>query len=196
MKNAPRGDDNSEDIREILGRLERVEIGLLKAEKDSSESIRFEDQGFRSFDEVNAWLKNYIPDGHFGFLVDFHTAMEHISRQSNGKETLKTMTNLYKLKFMTTNAEAISITSFESQIPRFFTEAGSHKVHLEGTSFFSEIKSYQDWSSSLDGFKTEWKRQLQDFRMAHSQTITDAYYLNSTVKTLARVSLLTTVSWC
>ena len=122
--------------------------------------------------------------------------MEHISRQINGKETLKTMTELYKLKFMTTNAEAIAITSFESQIPKFFTEAGAHKVHKDGASFFSEIKSYEEWSSSLDGFKSEWKRQLQDFRMAHSQTITDAYYLSTTVKTLARVSLSTTVSWC
>ena len=114
-----------------MERLERVEVGLAKAEKDSRESVKFEDLGFGSFNKANAWLENNSPEGHFGFIVDFHTAMEHIARQINGKEGLKTMTDLYKLKFMTTNAEAIAITSFEFQIPRFFTEAGSHKVHLD-----------------------------------------------------------------
>ena len=132
----------------------------------------------------------------FGFVVDFHITMEHISRQINGKEGLKTMTDLYKLKFMKMNAEAIGITSYESQIPRFFTEAGSHKVHSDKVSFFSKIKTYNDWSILLDGFKAEWKKQLQDFRVTHSQTIADAYYLNNSMKTIARVSLSTTVSWC
>ena len=191
-----RSSHHTDDIRLIVERLERVEVGLTRAEKDSGDNVKFEDLGFGSFDDANAWLEMHCPDGHFGFIVDFHIAMEHISRQINGKEGLKTMTDLYKLKFMTTNAEAIAITSFESQIPRFFTEAGAHRVHSDGASFFSEIKSYNDWSSSLDGFKTEWKKQLQDFRTAHSQTITDAYYLSNAMKTLARVSLSTTVSWC
>ena len=68
--------------------------------------------------------------------------MEHVSRQINGTDGLKTMNDLYKLKFMTTNAEAVAVTSFSNAVPRFFSEASAYKVLSDGASYFSEIKSY------------------------------------------------------
>ena len=90
-------------------------------------------------------------------LVDFHIVMENVQRQINTNDGLKTMNDLYKIKFMTTNAEAVAITSFLNAIPRFFSEAGAHKVLTDSASYFSEIKTYDQWKDPLNGFKTRWK---------------------------------------
>ena len=85
--------------------------------------------------------------------MDFHVVMENIQRQINGVDGPKTMNDLYKFQFMTTNAEAVAITSFSNAIPRFFSEAGLHKVLAEGASYFSEIKTFDEWKDPINGFK-------------------------------------------
>ena len=182
-------------IRSLTDRIESLESTVLQLQDNVEGAIKFHDLGFKSYEEGRAWLETYCPDAHFGFLMDFATAMEHIQRQINGKEQLKTMHDYFKLKFMTTNAEAVAISSFEYTTPRFFCETGGHKVHTPTMSFFSEIKGYDQWSDPLDGFKQRWKLELVQFKKAHMTTIGDATHLNTAVKTMCKVSLTTTVGW-
>ena len=146
------------EMRALTKRLENMESGLSQLQDNIEGAIKFNDLGFKSYDEGRAWLESYCPDAHFGFLINFLTAMEHIQRQINGKEQLKTMHEYFKLKFMTTHAEAVAISSFEYLIPRFFCKTGGHKVHTPNMSFFLEIKGYDQWSDPLDGFKQRWKQ--------------------------------------
>ena len=106
------------------------------------------------------------------------------------------MNELYKLKFMTTNAEAVAITSFSNAVPRFFAEAGAHKVLTDAASYFSEIKTYEQWSDPLNGFKARWKRELEQFRISHSNFIQDSFLLTETMKNLATQSLSVSIAWC
>ena len=86
-------------------------------------------------------------------MVDFHVVMENIQHHINGVEGLKTMDDLYKLKFMTNNAKVVAINSFRNAIPRFFLQAGSHKVLSNGASYFLEIKSHEQWRDPVNRFK-------------------------------------------
>ena len=129
------------DFCALTERIENMESGISQLQDNVEGAIKFNDLGFKSYNRGRAWLESYCPDAHFGFLIDFSTAMEHIQRQINGKEQLKTMHEYYKLKFMTTHAEAVAISSFEFAVPRFFCKTGGHKVHTPNMSYFSEIKS-------------------------------------------------------
>ena len=184
-----------QEIRALTERLENIESSVSTLQDNVEGAIKFHDLGFKSFDEGRAWLESFCPDAHFGFLIDFSTAMEHIQRQINGKEQLKTMHEYYKLKFMTTHAESVAISSFEYTVPRFFCETGSHRVHTPNMSYFSEIKGHDQWSDPLDGFKQRWKQELVEFKRAHLKTIGDASFLSLSVRSMCKVSLTTTVGW-
>ena len=191
----PYTSDLKDLIQVLTERIENLESTTSQLQDNVEGSIKFHDLGFKSYDDGRSWLESFCPDAHFGFLIDFATAMEHIQRQINGKEQLKTMHDYFKLKFMTTHAEAVAISSFEFAIPRFFCETGGHRVHTPNMSYFSEIKGYDQWSDPLDGFKQRWKTELVEFKRAHLKTIGDATYLNSAFRTMCKVSLTMTVGW-
>ena len=184
------------ELREMTKKMDGLTTSFAELRAEQTESIKFADLGFRSYQEGRAWLERYNPDDQIGFLVDFHTVMENVQRQINGVDGLKTMNDLYKLKFMTTNAEAVAITSFSNAVPRFFSEAGSHKVLTDGASYFSEIKTYDQWKDPINGFKVRWKRELEDFRVSHTNFINDSYFLTEMMKALGLQSLSVTIAWC
>ena len=188
--------DHQREIDKLNEQIQGLTLSITELRADQAESIKFADLGFRSYQEAASWSERFNPDDSFGFLVDFHIVMENVQRQINGVDGLKTMNDLYKLKFMTTNAEAVAITSFSNAIPRFFSEAGAHKVLTDAASYFSEIKSYEQWKDPINGFKTRWKRELEDFRKSHSNFIIDAFQLTDKMKALAAQSLNVTISWC
>ena len=108
----------------ILGSLELDTETLLTAQ---GEGINFNNMGFRSKKDSDAWIETYTPGGNFDFLVDFHTMMEHINHNITGVDALKQLQNVYKLK-LSTLSEALSVTSFEANVPRFLSKAGAHSV--------------------------------------------------------------------
>lgn len=99
-----------------------MESNVSQLQDNTKGAIKFNDLGFKLFNEGRAWLEIYCPDANFGFLFDVAITMEHIQRQINGKEQLKTIHGYFKLKFMTTNAEAVAISSFKYAVPRLFLD--------------------------------------------------------------------------
>ena len=102
-------------MEERILRLEKYTItNLLSDEK----VITFYNLGLLSKGDSDTWVVLHSPNRNFGYLVDFHTLLEHITYEITGMDALKQLQNIYKLK-LSTILEALAVTSFEVTIPRF-----------------------------------------------------------------------------
>ena len=95
-----------------------VEQEVARQRASDGDGISFFNLGFRSKKESGAWLELNAPKKQFGFLVDFHTVMEHIHQQITGMDSLSSLGSLYQLK-LKTMSEGVAMTSFELSEPRF-----------------------------------------------------------------------------
>ena len=183
-----------------------VEIEMLKdkvndLEKDTAKlslqgegTIQFHNLGFHGKSDSDAWLELHSPGGGFGFVVDFHTLMEHIHHAITGVDALKQLQTVYKLK-LTTISEALAVTSFEVPIPRFLSKSGAHNVIDNEASYFSLIPSFKHWNDPNSGYKYRLKKELEKFRRAHLATIKERIPLRSPLYNLATSSLTESISW-
>ena len=79
----------SSEINQLEARIESLSLEVVKLKNSHKESIAFHGLGFPSFEESKAWLQIKVPTGQFGYVVDFHTTMEHIFTQITGMDSLK-----------------------------------------------------------------------------------------------------------
>mmetsp|Transcript_2269 Transcript_2269/g.3186 ORF Transcript_2269/g.3186 Transcript_2269/m.3186 type:complete len:82 (+) Transcript_2269:1940-2185(+) len=68
----------------------------LKATQDE-QAIKFSSLGFCSSSEAAAWLSLHSVSRDFGYLVDFHTLIEHVHANIANEDSLKSMERIYKL---------------------------------------------------------------------------------------------------
>ena len=183
-----------EDILGIMSRLSRLEQELAKSKAADGEGVGFHNLGFQSRNEANAWLELHAPKNQFGFIVDFHTVMEHIHQQITGMDSLAALGKLYKLR-LKTMSESVAMTSFEVQSPRFLTSSGAHSVVDSEASYFSHIVSYAKWNDPLEGYKKRWKSELNNFRASHSEMIQAHLAPSSQLYQLALASVTESTSW-
>ena len=183
---------SSVDLSSLEKRLEDLE---LRNNGDMKEKmIKFHGLDFTSKDQADAWLELHSPQGDFGFLVDFHTLMEHVHHSITGVDSLKQLQNVYKLK-LSTISESLAITSFEVSSPRFFHNAGVHVVIDNEASCFSNINSFKKWNDASSGYKFRLKKELEKFRRSHMSTIREKISVRSPLYTLATSSLTESISW-
>ena len=185
---------SANDILAITNRLSKVEQELSRAKAAEGEAIVFHNLGFQSRNESNAWLELNAPKHQFGFVVDFHTIMEHIHQQITGMDSLASLGKLYKLR-LKTMSESVAMTSFEVQSPRFLTASGAHAVVDSEASYFSHIASFHKWNDPLEGFKKRWKSELNNFKSSHSEMIQAHLLPSSPLYHLALASVIESTSW-
>ena len=111
---------SAEDILLVTNRITKLEQEMSRSRASEGEGVAFHNLGFQSRSEANAWLELNAPKNQFGFIVDFHTIMEHIHQQITGNDSLASLGKLFKLK-LRTMSESVAMTSFEVQSPRFLT---------------------------------------------------------------------------
>ena len=181
-------------INSILTRMTKVEQEVVRVGASEGENILFYNLGFRSKTESDAWLEINAPQQEFGYLVDFHTVMEHIQQQITGMDSLASLGKLYKLQLRTIS-EAVAITSFENHNPRFLTSTGAHAVVDAESSYFSCIPSYVKWNDPLEGFKKRWKSELNIFRTSHLEFLQSHLSPTSPLYQIAISSLTESVTW-
>jgi len=64
----------------MMDRMLELEAKVLKmSAATNAEAIKFAGLGFTTSLEAAAWLEINAPGSEYGFLVDFHAVMEHIS---------------------------------------------------------------------------------------------------------------------
>lgn len=177
-------------------RIAEAESALAKLSVTSNASaIKFHNMGFPSRNEADAWVETNDPHGHFGLIVDFHIALEHMEQSISGVDSLSRMQTLYKLKIRN-NTEALCVNSFERQIPKFLSTTSTHQVWDNKTSLLSKIKSYAEWSNPSSGFKSMWSKQIEQFSRNHKATVKDSLPVHHPLLPLALTSISDTVSFC
>ena len=154
----------------VYERLKILEQESARSRASEGAAIGFHNLGFRSKTESKAWLQLNAPIDQFGFIVDFHTVMEHIHQQITGVDSLSSLGKLYKLRHKTLS-EVISMTSFEVISPRFLSSTGCHSVINTEASYFTHISSFELWNNPLEGYKKRWKEELINFRSSHTETL-------------------------
>ena len=107
--------NNDEDLQEINKRLTHLE-DITNNPLSEEKVVKFYNLGFLSKGKANAWLDLHAPNGDFGFVIDFHTLMEHIHHAITGVDSLKQLQNVYKFK-LNTISELFAFTLFEVSTP-------------------------------------------------------------------------------
>ena len=125
-------------------------------------AIRFFNLRFPSKGEADAYLDLHAPVGNFGFVIDFHTLLEHIQYAITGVNLLKQLQNAYKLK-LNTISESLAVTSFEVSTTRFLSSSGTHLVIDNKASYFFHIPTFKKWNDPNSGYKYRLKKELERF---------------------------------
>ena len=115
------GSTSSPEICRLEGLISGVSNRVNKFDNlNDSDSIKFGGMGLRSKREVIVWLAINSPRERGGLIVDFHTLMEHIYHSTTGSDAITKLNGLYKLKIGTIS-QGLAITSFDCNIPKFFS---------------------------------------------------------------------------
>ena len=182
------------EIEEMNDKIKDLERDTAKLSLKGEGTVQFHSLGFHGKGDSDAWLELHSPGGGFGFVVDFHTLMEHIHHAITGVDALKQLQTVYKLK-LTTISEALAVTSFEVPIPRFLSKSGAHNVIDNEASYFSLIPTFKHWNDPNSGYKYRLKKELEKFRRAHLSTIRERIPMKSPLYNLATSSLTESISW-
>jgi len=169
-----------------------LELAALRSSKDST-VIKFGQLGFRSQHDCTAWLHQHHPDDEFGLLVDFHLVMEHVFVQISGQKLLANLEKIYKMDLRSNN-QALAISSFETRLPRFFTQ--DSKMHVKkDESYFQGIKSWDEWDMPNDGFRDRLNIELHLFKVGHQETLDNELTHLSPFHNLCILALTESVAW-
>ena len=182
------------EVKDLNDRMLELENNTARMTIKDGEAIKFHNLGFRDKAESDAWLEIHAPEGHFGLIVDFHTLMEHIHHSITGVDAMKQLQSVYKLK-LSTISEALAVTSFEVNMPRFLSKSGAHLGIDNDTSYFTHIPTYKFWHDPNSGYKQRLKKELERFRRAHMSTIRDRIPVKSPLFAMAMSSLTEAIAW-
>ena len=123
---ASKSTPSSFDLSDLEKRMDNLELNAAAGTNNASSIIRFHNLNFTLKDQADAWLETHAPHGNFGFIIDFHTLLEHIHHAINGVDSLRQLQNVYKLK-LSTISESLAVTSFEVATPRFLNTSGGQE---------------------------------------------------------------------
>jgi hypothetical protein len=101
---------------------------------------------------------------------------------------------LFKLKIKTL-ADGLAMKSFESKVPRYFSQSSVHKVVKHDASHFETIGTFDEWDTPISGFRTRLKEELQTFRAAHQDNRDETLNRESIGYAVATMALTESVSW-
>ena len=180
----------------LLKRLDALEreMSIVRSSNDSS-VIKYSNLGFRSQKECDAWIEINQPSDDYGLIIDFNGLMEHVWTQIVGQKILTNLEKVYKMK-LSSNNQAVTLTSFETRIPKFFCgESRAMGVVKEGDSYFKMIKTWEDWNTPHDGFRDQLKRELSVFDLGHNETISAECEPLTVFHSLASKTLSDSITW-
>jgi hypothetical protein len=110
-------------------------------------------------------------------------------------DTLARLQQCYKIK-VTTIADGVAITSFDSKIPKFFSRSHGHKVVKADGSFLDSIASYQEWDDPGTGYRLRLQEELSNFEDIHG-TYLEEYFAYETGQgySISRLALTESMGW-
>jgi len=119
--------------------------------------------------------------------------MEHVFVQINGQKLLANLEKIYKMDLRSNN-QALALSSFETRLPRFFTQ--DSKLHVKkDESYFLGIKSWDEWDMPNDGFRDRMNIELHLFKVGHQETLDSELTHLSPFHNLCVLALTESVAW-
>ena len=187
---------NSVRDKLIFDKIEQLEreVASLRASNDS-ESIKFSSLGFRNKQDCDAWVETHHPGSDFGLIMDFHLVMTHVHDAISGVQLMKGLATVHKMK-LSHNHQAVAIVSYENRIPKYFVSSSSgYSIVRKDESYFSAIKTWDDWDLPNDGFRDRLDKFLADFEEGFGRDLDAAIEPNSLFHTVATKALSNSVHW-
>jgi hypothetical protein len=171
-----------------------VKVGKLFARGDDV-SIKFAGLGFIKPPDAHSWLEKELPRHPAGLIVDAHMVFERVFYNMDNTDTLARLQQCYKIK-VTTIADGVAITSFDSKIPKFFSRSHGHRVVKTDGSFLDAITSYQDWDDPGTGYRLRLQEELANFEDIHG-THLEEYFAYETGQgySISRLALTESMGW-
>jgi hypothetical protein len=180
-------------IEERLTTLD-VKVGKLFARGDDV-SIKFSGLGFIKPPDANSWLEKELPHHPSGLIVDAHMVFERVFYNMDNTDTLARLQQCYKIK-VTTIADGVAITSFDSKIPKFFSRSHGHKVVKTDGSFLDAIASYQEWDDPGTGYRLRLQEELANFEDIHGTYLEEYFaYEAGQGYAISRLALTESMGW-
>jgi len=138
---------------------------MVQSSNDAS-SVKYSGLGFRSQPESDAWVETNQPSDDYELIMDFNCVIEHVyTTQIVGQKILSNLEKVYKMK-LNTNNQAVTLTSFETRIPKFFCgESKSMAVMKEGESYFKMIGTLHMMDSATIRMETANKNKVTYIKM-------------------------------
>jgi hypothetical protein len=195
----PTDSDKPEWVSDVIKSFETrlddcsVRISRITAKTDE-EAVKFAGLGFRSPREANAWLAMHLPEYNCGLIVDVNIVMEHVHAIIGCQPIIGNLEKFYKLKIETLS-DGLAMTSFETQIPRYFCKPMAYSVVKNDGSYFDEIVSNEEWQTPGDGFRDKLKEELSLFKSSHQGNIDLALERDSPAYSIASMALTESVAW-
>jgi hypothetical protein len=192
--------DGAETATKVTARIEKrietmdLKLGKLFAKGDDL-AIKFAGLGFTKPPDANSWLEKELPHHPAGLIVDAHMVFERIFYNMDNTDTLARLQQCYKIK-VTTIADGVAITSFDSKIPKFFSRSHGHKVVKADGSFLDSIASYQEWDDPGTGYRLRLLEELSNFEDIHG-TYLEEYFSYETGQgySISRLALTESMGW-
>ena len=180
-------------IFDKIEQLER-EVITLRSVNDQ-ETVKFSNLGFRNKQDCDAWVEAHHPGADFGLVMDFHLVMAHVHDAISGVNLMESLARVYRMK-LSHNHQAVAIVSYENRIPKYFVSSSTgYSIVRKDESYFSAIKSWDDWDLPNDGFRDRLDKFLADFEEGFGRDLDSAMEPNSLFHTVASKALSNSVHW-
>ena len=164
------------------------EIVTLRSANDN-ETVKFSNLGFLNKQDCDDWVESNHPGTNFGLAMDFHLVMDHVHNAITGVNLVDTLSRAYKMKLSNTH-QAVALVSYETSIPKYFMASSSgYSIFHKDSSYFSAIKSWDDWDLPNDGFRDCLYNFLADFEEGFSRDLDSSIEPNLLFHTVASKAL-------
>jgi len=180
-------------IFDKIEKLER-EVVTLRSQNDK-ETVKFSNLGFRNKHDCDAWVETHHPGKDFGLIMDFHLVMAHVQNAITGVNLGETLARAHKMKLSNTH-QSVALISYETRVPKYFmTSSSGYSIVHKDESYFTSIKSWEDWDLPNDGFRDRLDKYLADFEEGFGRDLDSAIEPNSLFHTIASKALSNSVHW-
>lgn len=164
------GQDHGNKIHCLEDSILELEKATTKLTLSDDKAISFFNLGFTLKRDLDAWFNIHALTGSFGFVIDFHTFLEHVHQSITGMDALKQLQTVYKFS-LSTISEALTVTLFKASVPHFLSSSGAHRIVENDCSYFSHIYIFLKWNDPISGYKFQLKKELETFCRAHLSNI-------------------------
>jgi peptidoglycan hydrolase-like amidase len=158
----------------------------------NQDAVKFNSFGFRRMEETNTWIETHSPNQKFGLIIDAHMVFEQL--HSATAKTIPTLQQLAKIK-MKDLSNGVAVSSFDHQIPELLYDCTGYMVVKTDESYCNQVQTYKDWEEPQTGFCDCLKVDLESYKLAHSNMVTDNTAPLSALQAAASLSRTYALAW-